>query len=245
MTWLAIAALGVWLLFQQQALDAFRRRVERLEARLRGLEAERAAPSAPAPAATAVPITEGLASPPQPSPTLADAASIPAAIETRERPPRPRINAAAWLSEHGLAWLGGGALALGGLFLAAYAAQRGMFTPGLRIAAAIAAGFIMVGAGEWMRRRMSERRRGPVPALLAGAGAATLYGAVWASDRLYGFIDISASAPLLGLISAGLLALAFVHGMRVALVALLGAYLAPVVTNGPDWGDGPLTAYLL
>lgn len=45
-----------------------------------------------------------------------------------QKGPPPREVIHAWLEENGLAWAGGGALALGGLFLVTYAAQRGVFT---------------------------------------------------------------------------------------------------------------------
>lgn len=253
MTWILIVGLALWVFLERRAVKALERQVRALETRLRALETRPEAPARKSRAATAVPKTEAPPAPVMaaeaapapllaaPEPALAAAPMLPAP----PRPERPKINLAAWLSEHGLAWLGGGALALGGLFLVTYAAQRGVFTPALRIAAAITTGFVMLGAGEWLRRRMTESRRGPAAALLSGAGAATLYGAVWAAHRLYGFIELPAAAPLLAVISAGLLALAFVHGAPLALVALFGAYLAPVVTDGPDWGDGPLTVYLL
>lgn len=244
MEWLLIVALAAWVYVQGREQKDLRRRLSALERR-------RDASTFDAPAVPRPPVRPSTVPAVDPAPKLVDrvAPPLPEPVEPIAaptlRPPRPKISITAWLSEHGLAWLGGGALALGGLFLATYAAQRGVFTPALRITLAVVVGLAMVGASEWLRRRVSERGRGPAAALLAGAGAATLYGAVWASDRLYGFIGLPVSAPLLAIISAGLLVLAFRHGMPLALVALFGAYLAPVVTNGPDWGDAPLAAYLL
>jgi hypothetical protein len=246
MEWVLIAGLAAWVFALGREQTVLKRRLQALETWRRTAEAPVAEAAAPArrakpPAADVLP-----APPAEPAPAPTPVSPPPVAAAPRPaRPPRPGISVAAWLSEHGLAWLGGGALALGGLFLAAYAAQRGVFTPALRVSLAIVLGLAMVGVSEVARRRLDEQRRGPAAALLAGAGAATLYGAIWAADRLYGFIDLPVSAPLLALISAGLLGLAFVHGAPLALAALFGAYLAPVVTNGPDWGDATLTAYLL
>jgi uncharacterized membrane protein len=104
------------------------------------------------------------------------------------RPPSPEVSpspppapagpgVAAWLSENGLAWLGGGALALGGALLAAYAAQQGLFTPALRIWTALALGLAMLAAGEVIRRlrRAPGGRHGLAAAMASGAGASTLY----------------------------------------------------------------------
>lgn len=242
MEWLLIVALAAWVFVQGREQKDLQRRLTALERRRDASTFDTPAVSRPQIRPSAVPDID---QPPAPILPVAPAPIEPVSAALPPRPPRPKISITAWLSEHGLAWLGGGALALGGLFLATYAAQRGVFTPALRITMAVVVGLAMIGASEWLRRRVSERGRGPAAALLAGAGAATLYGAVWASDRLYGFIDLPVSAPLLAIISVGLLALAFLHGMPLALVALFGAYLAPVVTNGPDWGDAALAAYVL
>lgn len=255
MEWLLIVGLGVWIYVQGRGVADLRRRLEALEARRVALAPETPASSAIATKASpwvATPVEPPLEPSPEPAPALASGVPPRTIFEPRpaiaaKKTAPPRLNLAAWISEHGLAWLGGGALVLGGLFLVTYAAQRGVFTPAMRIAAAVVLGFVMIGASEWVRRldRAWAGRDAPAAALLAGAGAATLYGAIWASDRLYGFISVEASAPLLGMVSAGLLALAFRHGAPLAVAALVGAYLAPVVTNGPDWGDGPLAAYLV
>jgi uncharacterized membrane protein len=127
-----------------------------------------------------------------------------------------------------------------------YAAQRGVFTPLLRIWAAVVAGALMLAASEWIRRaeRRAGRPRALTAAVAAGAVAATLYGAIWAAERLYHFIGLETAAPLLGAVSAGLLALAWLHGAPLALLAVVFAYLAPAITRQSAWGQGPLTFYL-
>jgi uncharacterized membrane protein len=155
--------------------------------------------------------------------------------------PPPREVIRAWLEENGLAWAGGAALALGGLFLVTYAAQRGMFTPPLRIAAAVVTGGALLGASEWLKRRPGQDLGA---ALAAGAGAATLYGAAWASYWLYDFISLATSGGLLALISLGLLGLAFRHGQPLAVLAILGGFLAPAITGPAQWSAPALTGYL-
>ena len=167
----------------------------------------------------------------------AEAAPIPqAAFEPPSaRPartgPDPREQVAAWLSENGLAWMGGGVLALGGLFLVAYAAQRGFFTPAMRIAGAIVVGFVLLAVSEWLKRQADRYASGHrlAAAAAAGAGAATLYAAAWASYWLYDFIGLGLAGGLLGLISFGLLALSFRHGEPLAILAVGGALMAPAI----------------
>lgn len=166
------------------------------------------------------------------------------------RPPKPSITwaqASTWLAENGLAWLGGGGLALGGLLLVAYAAQRGVFTPALRVSCAALLGLLMVAASEWIRRQKNAPggRHALAAAALAGAGAVTLYGAAWAAYSLYHLIPLPLAAGLAVAVLAGLLALSWLHGEPLALLALVGAFLAPFMTGGVvAWSPAVLEAYL-
>lgn len=247
MEWVLFVALAAWLFVQGREQSSLKQRLIRAELALDALHRERldetaSAVAPPIPAAPQVARPErAIESRPdtKPRPGLTVIAAPQPVVR---KPTKPRQSAAAWLSENGLAWLGGGALALGGLFLVTYAVQRGVFTPQLRLAAAVVVGLVMVAASEAMRRL---KRGNPLAAALAaGAGAATLYGAVWAAERLYGFIDLAVAAPLLALISAGLLGLAFLHGAPLALLAIAGGYAAPLITGGV-WNAPPLVTYLV
>ena len=197
--------------------------------------------SAPAPAATKpAPLTT---TPTPPAPLSTPRPSPP------PRPPRPAVTwaqASTWLAENGLAWLGGGGLALGGLLLVVMAAQRGVFTPPFRIIAAALLGLAMVAASEWIRRqtRAPGGRHALAAAAAAGAGAVTLYGAVWAAHGLYGLIPLPVAAVLAVAVSLGLLALSLLHGEDLALLALFGAFLAPWMTGNSAWSPLALEGYL-
>jgi uncharacterized membrane protein len=259
MLWLLVVGLIAWVTLLTFRVGALRDRSQWLERKILDLKAQleglsRGAvvpparePARPSVAASAAP--ERAEPSPAPEPTaepIAARAEAPAPLLTPPPPrepagPPPREQVRAWLEENGLAWAGGAALALGGLFLVTYAAQRGMFTPPLRIAAAIATGAILLGASEWLKRRSGHPL---AAALAAGAGAATLYGAVWASYWLYAFIGFASAGALLGVISLGLLALAFRHGAPLAVIAILGGFLAPAITGPEQWTAPALTAYL-
>jgi uncharacterized membrane protein len=151
-----------------------------------------------------------------------------------------------WLSRNGLAWIGGGTLALGGLMLVAYAAEHGVFTPALRIASAVAVGFAALGVGERLRRLKVDPGQRPtlVAALTTAAGAAILYAAIWAAYVLYGFIPAAGAGGLLAITSLGLLALALLHGEALGLLAIVAGYAVPVVSGG-RWDGAALDAYVL
>lgn len=262
MVWVLLVLVAGWSLYLGEAvrnlshqLDTLRRRLDQIEtAGAPGLATEPLAdlaqpPSAepqPAPLEAPGPETRFAPEPDTPEPDTPELVALEPSAGVPVRPSRPAFNLAAWLSEHGLAWLGGGALVLGGVFLVAYAARRGLFTPPLRIAAAVALGAALMGVGEWLRRReqLEVRRGAQIAAIATGAGAATLYAAVWASERLYHFIGLEAAALLLAAISGGLLALAWRQDAALAILALGGACLTPMITGRGDWAPWALGGYL-
>jgi uncharacterized membrane protein len=151
-----------------------------------------------------------------------------------------------WLAENGLAWIGGGALALGAAFLVAFAAQQGFFTPAMRLIAAAVLGLILIGAGEFVRRGgLKDGDANPlVAALLAGAGAASLYITVWAAHGLYHFIDGFSAAVLLTLVSLLLIGLSHLHGQALGALAIGAAMLAPALTDTNAWPSLALTTFI-
>lgn len=198
------------------------------------------------------------ASPPPPRVTeFSRSAAPPRPPEPRPTPaPRPApppsnpvkwASVSTWLAENGLAWIGGGGLALGGLLLVVYAAQQGVFTPPLRIFAAVGLGGLMIAASEWILRQKQAPggRHLLAAAVAAGAGAVTLYGAVCAAYSLYGLIPFPAAALLAGAISLGLLGLALRHGEALALLAIFGAVITPWVTGISVWSPAVLLAWAL
>lgn len=219
-----------------------------------------APPSESAFASAAPSVAEAPPTPVQPEPSRLQAETLPAA------PSAPRATASAppvrsqsstspmtwasvstWLAENGLAWIGGGGLALGGLLLVAYAAQKGVFTPPLRVAAAVVLGGLMIAASEWILRqkRAPGGRHLLAAAVAAGAGAVTLYGAVCAAYALYGMLPFTGAAVLGAAVSLGLLGLSLRHGEPLALLAIVGAVITPGVTGMDDWSPFTLHAYAL
>jgi len=248
MEWLVFLALGIWVFRQGQTIRKLERRLDAAE----GLEplARRPAEAAssvspPEPVVPYAPISE-----PQPEPVVVERTPEPEPVfippAPRPAPTITRESISTWLSENGLAWIGGGGLALGGLLLVAYAAQRGLFIPEFRITMAVLLGAAMLGASEWILRQKPSIAGGRhllAAAVSAGAGAVTLYGAVCSAHGLYHLIPLSVAAVLAAAISLGLLALSLRHGEPLALVAVIGAVLTPAFTGLPHWSASALTAY--
>jgi len=260
MIWLVVLGLGLWCVFQHQRLTELGERLARLSEELARLAAR---PANPTPTWEAIideaaecepaDVSPPAATPPQPTaaaPALRAEISTPPKLPEPSPEARPRVPARSisdWLSENGLAWIGGGALALGGLMLVAYAAERGLFTPAMRVGSAAVLGLIVMGAGEALRRGVGAKAAPNllVAALTTAAGAAMLYAAVWAAYLLYHFISPGAAGVLLAAVSFALLALALLHGQALGLLAVVAAYAVPVVSGGGGWGGTALDGFIL
>jgi len=166
--------------------------------------------------------------------------------------PPPRISVARerkleqWLSQNGFAWLGGALVGLGGIFLVAFASQQTWFTPQVRLFCAIVFGLALVGASEWARRvgRAQPPGHPLVAAMLAGAGIVTFYATVWAAHGLYELIDFPIAALALTLCALALVALSFLHGQALGVLAVAMAMLVPPFTGTDLWPSLALTFYV-
>jgi uncharacterized membrane protein len=259
MVWLFVLGLAFWSFLQQLKITDLADRLSQLSRELALLSgADARAPTAET-AKSAEPLETPLVraptsipATPEPTPSWPTSPSLaptpPRPAPAPASPPRePGPSVSDWLAENGLAWIGGGALALGGLLLVAYAAQRGFFTPALRIGAATALGLAALAAGEALRRGVWAKT-GPnllVASLTTAAGAATLYAAIWAADLLYHFIPAGEAGALLATVSLGLLALALLHGEALGLLAIVAAYVVPVISGDGGWGGNTLNGFVL
>ena len=169
----------------------------------------------------------------------------PAAATPPPRVSRPR-RFEQWLAENGLAWLGGVAAALAGIFAVSFAAQQNWFTPQVQLAGAVLLGLALIAASEWARRRALVKPPGHplVAALLAGAGVVTYYAAAWAAHGPYGLVGAGTAATLLTLCAALLIGLSLLHGQALGVLAIGAALLAPTFASQNDWPGHAVTFYV-
>ena len=242
--------------------------LRRVEVRLAALEraaaapmpgvSEQRAPAEPS-APTAPPIAEPIAA--APAVPLASAAPGPAAPSEAEPvsaaaspvappppptatagPAAPSMSLEERLGTQWAVWVGGLALALGGIFLVRYSIEQGLLGPGVRVTLGALLAAALVGAGEWARR--SERLAGisglptaHIPSILTAAGTTVAYADVYAAHALYGFLAPGTAFILLGLVALATLAAALLHGPALAGLGLVGAYVAPILvaSQQPDY----------
>lgn len=160
---------------------------------------------------------------------------------------RPDIETA--LGTRWTVWVGGLALALGGLFLVRYSIEAGIFGPRVRLVGATLFGLLLAAVGEMARRRgfkapVAGVSGAYIPAILTAAAAATLFGATFAAHGVYGFIGPAAAFAILGALGLATIAAALLHGQALAGLGLLGSFVTPLLVTSQSPDDRALFVYL-
>ena len=220
--------------------------LRQLDARVKALEQTQVVARAAAPAAAqpAPPPAQTVAAPAEPSPPPEPPARTPTAVPlSPPAPPSPpKIGFEEKFGTRWVVWVGGVALALGGIFLVRYTIQQGLIGPGVRIFLGALLALALVAAGEWTRRteKLSALAGVPsahIPGTLTAAGTTVAYATVYAAYGLYGFLPPAAAFILLGAVALLTLGAALLHGPALAGLGVIGAYLAPmlVASTNPDF----------
>lgn len=207
------------------------------------------------------------------SPTVAEVAQAPAAApEAATSEPMPELSAAAKAALTGSApaatakaarqsevetalgtrwavWVGGIALALGGLFLIRYTIEAGIFGPEVRLALAALLGLVLIGGGEFVRRTgfkvpVEGVAGAYIPAILTAAGAFILFGTVYAAHAVYGFVGPASAFTVLGAIGVATIVAALVHGQALAGIGLVGSMATPALVSSQAPNPWALFVYL-
>src|SRR5712691_7770438 len=227
-----------------------------LDRRVAGL-AEEFALLRGAPPSEAAPPPEEVAPQLEPAPVAAEPAipeEPPAPPEPLE-PLAPPAAPAPWqqweqkLVENWLVWLGGAAIALGGVFLVKLSIDYGLLTPLVRVMLGVVLGIGLSIGAEWVRRHDLPSDADPgaasyVPQALAAAGAATVFASLYAAHALYGFLPAGLAFLLLAATAGATVAQSLRHGPLVAALGLVGAFIVPLLVTSPTPHALPLFAYL-
>jgi uncharacterized membrane protein len=147
-----------------------------------------------------------------------------------------------WLRDNWVYAISAVSLGLAGVFLVQYGAEQGLLPPEARVALAIVLGVVLIGAGEWVRRRHGDeasRASAYVPSVFSGAGLVCIFAAIIAARQLYGLIGAEVTfAGLLGTAVASVI-LGWFYGPLLASIGLIGAGMTPFLVGGttetPPW----------
>ena len=148
-----------------------------------------------------------------------------------------------------MVWVGGIALALGGIFLVRYSIEAGLFSPGRRIIVGAILAFALVALGELARRReitagITQLNTAHIPSILTAAGTTVAYADVYAAYALYDFLSPGLAFILLGIVALATLAAALIHGPGLAGLGLVGAYVTPALVSSAQPNYWALYVYL-
>ncbi|MEQ1867121.1 MAG: DUF2339 domain-containing protein, partial [Micropepsaceae bacterium] len=159
-------------------------------------------------------------------------------------PPRPKIS---WEQQIGArlpVWVGGIALALSGIFLVKYSIDSGLLSPAVRCALAGVMGVAMLGGAQFVAWRGTIANGARIGQALSGAGVAVLYGTIFASATVYGFISPSLAFASMAGITALAVFLSLRHGQAIALLGMVGGFLTPALIDSSEPNAAVLFGYL-
>jgi uncharacterized membrane protein len=237
-----------------------RERLRQLQLRIEALEADRPpsravaeplqpspAPEAAAPAKELSPTIEM----PRPEPAVPMAPPAgpprPTSPPPTAAPPPPTLEER--FGTQWVVWIGGLALALGGIFLVRYTVEQGLLGPGVRIFLAAMFAALLIAAGEWTRRNeiasgVTAIPTQHIPSILTAAGTVAAYATVYAAFALYGFLSPAAAFVLLGIVALATLAAALLHGPALAGLGVVGAFITPLLVPSEAPNYWALYVYL-
>ncbi len=169
---LAVLAAPVVAIAALISAGGLRRDIRLLEIRLEALESRPAAASAtsasttaPAASSPSPPVSSAVpepvpprpaAQPTAPTPKPIAAAAPPSSVPRSPAAPPPEpIGFEERFGTRWVVWVGGIALALGGIFLVRYSIEQGLIGPAVRVMLGALLALVLIVAGEWQRR--SER----------------------------------------------------------------------------------------
>lgn len=205
------------------------------------------APTAATPAAAVSEKPSAFSQPDTPAATKAvpaETTAAPVSITPPPRAPRPApppkpkrdTSFEEQFGTRWVVWVGGLALALGGVFLVRYSIEAGLIGPGMRIFFGGLLAALLVAAGEWMRRKENKSDvagvpTAHIPSILTAAGTTVAYATVYAAYALYGFFPPAAAFIALGVVALATLAAALLHGPILGGLGLVGAYVSPMLVS--------------
>ncbi|MFO1130659.1 MAG: DUF2339 domain-containing protein [Hyphomicrobiales bacterium] len=245
----------------QTANFKLRQEIDRLRADLSSGVAT--APAAAPQAEFAPPLPEMAEDVPAPEPVAAANAEVAeqeassaawtrgAAVTQAAAAPRPARDMEQALAGRWFVWIGGVAIAIGGLLFVKYAYDNGLIPPVLQVLLGLAVGAALVAAGDWLRRRSPPAEGATpdyVPAALSAAGLAVLFASIYAAYALYEIISPTPAFIGLAAVGLGALVLSRWQGPLIAALGLLGSYVTPALipsTNPSAWSFFPYLLIIL
>lgn len=134
-------------------------------------------------------------------------------------------------------WIGGVALAMGGVLIVRYSIEAGFFGPATRLLMGAVFSIMVAALAEFIRRRDLRLQVGDfpseqVPSVLAGVSVVSGFGVIYAANGVYGLLGSAAAFTIMGVIGVSALLVSLVYGSGLGLLGLVGSYLTPFFVSG-------------
>ena len=174
---------------------------------------------------------------------------LPEPAVSEPSPQKPQQSLESMIGARWPVWVGGLALALGGIFMVKYSIEQGLVSPAVRLTMASLFGLVLLALGEWVRRRqrpldLPALKHALVPGALTAAGSVTLFGAIYAAYGFYDYLGPTLAFALLTIVALVTVGLSLLHGQALAGLGLLAAMITPALIGSDDPNAWGLFTYL-
>ena len=141
-------------------------------------------------------------------------------------------------------WIASIALVLSGFFMVKYSIEIGLLSPGVRITLGLIFGVVLLYSAELIRKKEYFANGEKISQALSGAGVADLYICIFAANSLYHMVNEFIALAGIAAITVITVVLAIRHGMPIALIGLIGGFLAPAMISSKSL-PVPITLFYL
>ncbi|WLR93750.1 DUF2339 domain-containing protein [Shinella zoogloeoides] len=178
------------------------------------------------------------------SETAEEAVAVPVAA-----PVKPKESFESRIGARWAVWVGGIALALGGIFMVKYSIEAGLLSPAVRLSLAAVFGLVLMAVGEFVRRRTQPLianafQNAMIPGVLTAAGAITLFAVTYVAHEFYFYLGAPAAFALLAAVSFATIGLSLLHGQALAGLGLLASMLTPALVSTSEPSPWSLFGFL-
>lgn len=142
-------------------------------------------------------------------------------------------------------WLGSIALIVAGFFFVKYSVENNLVPPYMRLIILFILGLGMVGGAEFVRKRPKFANGRRISQALVGVGLAVIYGVLYAASQIWQYIPVPVAMVGMVLTTLATLYMSIRYGIGVAYLALITAYLTPILMNVKESSTLFLFAYIL
>ncbi len=176
--------------------------------------------------------------------TVAASVNVPTASSKNHRPATPKkthnanktktsFNLETFLMGNGLLWIGAVILSFGGVFLAKYSIEAGLFPPHLRIISGAIFGVLLIAVADYLYRHPARFNINTpfISAALASGGVITCFAMTYVAFDFYAFITPLVAFAILACIATAAAWLSLRFGPLLAVIGIIGAYLVPALVS--------------